>query len=70
MTSSPSVTSAEQPALLPSGPATLPTVVRCRRCGRVLRDPEARMLRLGKECRGPERAVRVVAGEQEPLPGV
>ncbi|MDH6130900.1 MULTISPECIES: DUF6011 domain-containing protein [Kitasatospora] len=60
----------EQPALLPPGPATLAAVVRCRRCGRVLRDPEARMLRLGKECRGPEHAVRVVAGEQDPLPGI
>ncbi|MFI9274222.1 DUF6011 domain-containing protein [Kitasatospora sp. NPDC052896] len=61
---------ADQPALLPPGPATLPSVVRCRRCGRVLRDPEARLLRLGKECRGPEQAVRVVPGEQDPLPGV
>lgn len=60
----------EQPALLPPGPATLPTVVRCRRCGRVLRDPESRMLQLGKECRGPQESVRVVAGEQEMLPGV
>ncbi len=59
-----------QPALLPTGPATLPSVVRCRRCGRLLRDPQARMLRLGKECRGPEQAVRVLPGEQDTLPGV
>lgn len=61
------MTPADQPALIP---ATLPPVVRCRRCGRPLRDPESRMLRLGRECRGPEQPVQVLAGEQDPLPGV
>ncbi len=51
-------------------PALLPQTVRCRRCGRPLHDPEARMLRLGRECRRPEESVRVVPGEQETLPGL
>jgi hypothetical protein len=51
-------------------PALLPQTVRCRRCGRPLHDPQARMLRLGRECRRPGETVRVVAGDQEPLPGL
>ncbi len=58
------------PALLPPIPPVLPETVRCRRCGRPLHDPESRMLRLGRECRGPEHATRVVPGEQETLPGL
>lgn len=60
----------EEPALVPPVPQRLPERVRCRRCGRILHDPVSRMLRLGRECRGPEEPVRVVAGLQEPLPGL
>ncbi|MEV8093471.1 DUF6011 domain-containing protein [Kitasatospora sp. NPDC085879] len=59
-----------QPALIPPVPPRLPERVRCRRCGRLLHDPVSRMLRLGRECRGPQDAVRVVAGEQDTLPGL
>ncbi|MEW1908886.1 DUF6011 domain-containing protein [Kitasatospora sp. NPDC085895] len=59
-----------QPALIPPVPPRLPERVRCRRCGRLLHDPLSRMLRLGRECRGPQDPVRVVEGEQETLPGL
>ncbi|WP_442973773.1 DUF6011 domain-containing protein [Saccharothrix sp. ST-888] len=58
------------PALIPPPPSRLPTRIRCRRCGRLLHDPESRMLRLGRECRAPEAPVHVVPGEQDPLPGL
>ncbi|WP_371496711.1 DUF6011 domain-containing protein [Kitasatospora sp. NBC_00374] len=57
-------------ALIPPIPARLPAKVRCLRCGRLLHDPESRMLRLGRECRRPDDAVRVLPGEQDPLPGL
>ncbi|MFD0264590.1 DUF6011 domain-containing protein [Kitasatospora indigofera] len=60
----------DPPALTPPVPRLLPPTVRCRRCGRSLHDPEARMLRLGRECRGPADQVQVVAGEQDALPGL
>ncbi|WP_405013666.1 DUF6011 domain-containing protein [Kitasatospora sp. NBC_01539] len=59
-----------EPALIPPVPQRLPERVSCRRCGRPLHDPVSRMLRLGRECRGPEDAARVVAGEQDTLPGL
>ncbi|WP_043174232.1 DUF6011 domain-containing protein [Streptomyces sp. NRRL B-24484] len=59
-----------QPALIPPVPPRLPERVRCRRCGRPLHDPLSRMLRLGRECRGPQEPVRVVEGDQETLPGL
>lgn len=60
----------DEPALIPPVSARLPERVRCRRCGRLLHDPESRMLRLGRECRQPGDAVRVVPGEQDMLPGL
>ncbi|WP_441246426.1 DUF6011 domain-containing protein [Kitasatospora sp. McL0602] len=61
----------EEPALIPlPTPAPPAVVVRCRRCGRPLHDPESRILRLGRECRGPAEAVHVVPGEQDTLPGL
>ncbi|WP_033818189.1 DUF6011 domain-containing protein [Kitasatospora sp. MBT63] len=65
-----SVPALSDPALIPPIPARLPAEVRCLRCGRLLHDPESRMLRLGRECRRPSDPVRVVAGEQEALPGM
>jgi hypothetical protein len=59
-----------EPALIPPIPPRLPERVTCRRCGRPLHDPVSRMLRLGRECRGPEEPVRVLAGEQDVLPGL
>jgi len=58
------------PALIPPIPPLLPETVRCRRCGRPLHDPESRMLRLGRECRGPEDPTHVLRGDQDPLPGL
>ncbi|MFD9130684.1 DUF6011 domain-containing protein [Kitasatospora sp. NPDC059571] len=58
------------PALIPPVPSRLVQRVTCRRCGRPLHDPLSRMLRLGRECRGPEAPVRVVEGEQDALPGL
>ncbi|MER8182674.1 DUF6011 domain-containing protein [Kitasatospora sp. NPDC094015] len=58
------------PALIPPIPARLPAEVRCLRCGRPLHDPESRMLRLGRECRRPDPSVRVLPGDQDPLPGL
>ncbi|MDH6129319.1 DUF6011 domain-containing protein [Kitasatospora sp. GP82] len=58
------------PALIPPIPPSLPPTVRCRRCGRPLHDPESRILRLGRECRGPDDSVRVLPGEQDTLPGL
>ncbi|WP_371483503.1 DUF6011 domain-containing protein [Kitasatospora sp. NBC_00315] len=66
----PEPTTPEPPLPIGPIPARLPQTVRCRRCGRPLHDPQARILRLGRECRGPEDAVRVVAGDQEALPGL
>ncbi|MGE7434397.1 MULTISPECIES: DUF6011 domain-containing protein [Kitasatospora] len=58
------------PALIPPIQPLLQRTVRCRRCNRPLHDSESRMLRLGRECRGPEESVQVVPGEQDPLPGL
>ncbi|MGW2398898.1 DUF6011 domain-containing protein [Kitasatospora sp. NPDC001664] len=62
----------EESALIPApaGAAAEPPVLRCRRCGRPLHDPESRILRLGPGCRGPEEGTRVVPGEQDSLPGL
>ncbi|MFJ1702182.1 DUF6011 domain-containing protein [Kitasatospora sp. NPDC088346] len=57
-------------ALIPPIPARLPAKVRCLRCGRLLHDPESRMLRLGRECRRPPAPIRVLPGDQDPLPGL
>jgi hypothetical protein len=42
----------------------------CRRCHRALHDPLSRLLRIGPECRRPDRAVRRCEVEQEELPGL
>jgi hypothetical protein len=44
--------------------------VTCRRCHRPLHDPESRMLRLGPECRDPDRHARRHDVEQDRLPGL
>lgn len=44
--------------------------VRCEGCGRPLRDPEARALRIGPECRNWEAARRRGEIDQETLPGI
>lgn len=44
--------------------------VTCRECGRLLHDPESRMLRLGPGCRHSAEPVRQHVVEQDALPGL
>ncbi|WP_329571847.1 DUF6011 domain-containing protein [Kitasatospora sp. NBC_01266] len=44
--------------------------VTCRGCGRLLHDPESRMLRLGPGCRHTGEPVRRHVVEQDALPGL
>lgn len=57
---------------LPTGPVRerLAVHVRCRRCNRLLHDPESRLLRLGRECRGQGAVGRRHEVEQDELPGM
>ncbi|MER5868019.1 DUF6011 domain-containing protein [Kitasatospora sp. NPDC002040] len=57
----------DDPALIPPMPPTRPALLRCRRCGRPLHDPESRILGLGRNCRGPEDPTQVLPGEQDAL---
>ena len=60
----------DQLPLPESAQGLLPVRVTCRRCHRPLHDPESRLLRLGPECRDPDRRVRRHDVEQDQLPGL
>lgn len=63
----------DQPEALLPAPADeerLTVRVTCRGCGRVLHDPESRMLRLGPGCRHPAEPVRRHEVDQDTLPGL
>ncbi|MGF1430548.1 DUF6011 domain-containing protein [Kitasatospora sp. LaBMicrA B282] len=53
-----------------AGAARLAERVTCRGCGRLLHDPESRMLRRGPGCRHTEEPVRRHEVAQEALPGL
>jgi hypothetical protein len=54
----------------PEAQGQLAARVTCRRCHRPLHDPESRLLRLGPECRDPDRHTRRHDVEQDQLPGL
>ncbi|WP_235215633.1 DUF6011 domain-containing protein [Phaeacidiphilus oryzae] len=61
---------AQAPLFRTEVPQEPPRTVRCRGCGRPLRAPEARALRLGPECREWEAARRSGEIPQDSLPGL
>ena len=65
------MTASPDPLPLPDPVQGLPSArVVCRRCHRPLHDPESRLLRLGPECRDPDRHTRRRDVEQDTLPGL
>jgi hypothetical protein len=66
------MTAQPDPLPLPDSPVRgqLAGRVSCRRCHRPLHDPESRLLRLGPECRNPDRRARRHEVEQDTIPGV